>query len=157
MAQSLGVSEFKCIAQKCAKQRRTMARWINSQLSGRKRRREGELGSLSKFCTFIIVKSPAKEKGKKNIITGICKTKMWTLCILPRMNFLCGQQQESTFWSHSTGAGHKHALCWRCFGFSCICLMFSVVSDNIREKRNKSDHTVPIMSCCSEVNLDFPS
>lgn len=55
------------------------------------------------------------------------------------------------------GAGHKYLHYAGGAQGSRIYIKFSVLSDNLTGKQNKSDHPIPTISCYSEVNLDFPN
>lgn len=107
------------------------------------------------FCAFIAV-NPVPWKRKK--FTGACQANKGIYVFLPRINFSAASSRNQPFKGTRSGCRAQiSAFCWGCLRLSRICIKFSVLSDNITEKQNKSDHTVPIISCYSEVNLDFPN
>lgn len=155
------------------------ARWINSELSGRgcqwqTRRLWETLGHRSHFLRLssspLLAKTFSSERGER---LALLPTPHFPVHLLQNRHGkaqkligirlkdeLCILGMEwifSAFWSHSLSSGHEPALCRRSLRLPSTCPISSVLSDNIREKWNKSDHTVPIMSRRSEANLDFPS
>lgn len=95
---------------------------------------------------------------KENIHWTLTDRKRNFYVFLPRNNFSVASSRNQPLKGTSPACRAQiSALCSWCLRLSRICIKFSVLSDNITENQNKSDDTVPIISCYSEVNLDFPS